>query len=51
MTKEVIISIKSKQAFEGSDQDAIELITEGRLTSHGPRGYLLSYEETELTGL
>lgn len=51
MTKDVIISIKSKQAMSGSEDDAIELITEGRLTCRDKGGYLLSYKESSLTGL
>lgn len=51
MKKDVIISIKGKQTFESQDADTIELVTAGRLTSHGTDGYLLSYEESELTGL
>ncbi len=51
MKKDVIISIKGKQALEDQEDDTIELVTAGRLTSHGADGYLLSYEESELTGL
>ncbi len=51
MKKDVIISIKGRQTFESQDADTIELVTTGRLTSHGTDGYLLSYEESELTGL
>ena len=51
MKKDVIISIKGKQSYDALDQDTIELVTAGRLTSHGTDGYLLSYEESELTGL
>jgi uncharacterized beta-barrel protein YwiB (DUF1934 family) len=50
MKKDVIISIKGKQTMD-AQEDAIELVTSGRLTSHGKDGYLLSYEESELTGL
>ncbi len=51
MKKDVIISIKGMQSFEAQEEDTIELVTAGRLTSHGTDGYLLSYEESELTGL
>lgn len=51
MKKDVIMTIKSQQKLEGQDPDAIELVTTGRLTSHGPDGYLLSYQETEITGM
>ena len=50
MEKDVVISIKGIQKYEGQDSDTIELVTEGRL----PRdegGYTLSYQESELTGL
>jgi uncharacterized beta-barrel protein YwiB (DUF1934 family) len=51
MKKNVIISIRSKQTMDGKEADPIELVTEGSLTSRSTGGYLLSYEETELTGL
>ena len=51
MKNNVIISIRGQQAFEGTDEDAIELVTAGRMIPHGTDGYVLSYEESALTGL
>lgn len=50
MEKDVVISIKGMQNYEGEDSDTIELVTEGRLT-RDEGGYTLSYQESELTGL
>ena len=50
MEKEVVISIKGMQNFEGALPDVIELVTEGRLARDG-ESYTLSYQESELTGL
>ena len=50
MKKDVIISIRGMQNYDGSEPDAIELVTQGTLSDH-PDGYLISYEESELTGL
>ena len=50
MEKEVVISIKGMQQYEGALPDVIELVTEGRLTRDG-ESYTLSYQESELTGL
>lgn len=52
MTEEnnVIISIKSKQSFDGTGDDTIELVTEGLLL-RDREGYTLSYQESEVTGL
>lgn len=50
MEKEVVISIKGMQSYEGVLPDVIELVTEGRLARDGT-GYTLSYQESELTGL
>ncbi len=51
MEKNVIISIKGKQAYEGVDEDGIELVTKGRLLDCGEDGLSLSYQESELTGM
>ena len=51
MEKDVIISIRGMQEFDGADLDAIELVTEGRLSRQGENGFALSYAESELTGL
>ena len=50
MEKEVVISIKGMQQYEGALPDVIELVTEGRLARDG-ESYTLSYQESELTGL
>ena len=50
MDKEVVISIKGMQQYEGALPDAVELVTAGRLARDGT-GYTLSYQESELTGL
>ena len=50
MEKEVVISIKGMQNYEGALPDVVELVTQGRLAREGER-YTLSYQESELTGL
>ena len=50
MEKNVVISIKGMQKYEGVDPDVVELVTEGRLQRLGS-GYVISYEESEVTGL
>ena len=50
MEKEVVISIKGMQKYEGMSPDVIELVTEGRMAREGA-SYTLSYQESELTGL
>ena len=50
MGKEVVISIKGMQKYEGALPDVVELVTEGRLAREGD-SYTLSYQESELTGL
>lgn len=50
MSDNVIISIKGSQSGDqGSDE--IELVTEGKLIRRGEGSYIVSYEESELTGL
>lgn len=51
MEKNVIISIKGMQNYEGVSEDTIELITEGRLMDCGEDGLTLTYQESELTGM
>lgn len=46
----VILSIRTRQSFDGAGTDAIELLTEG-LLCRNREGYTLSYSESELTGL
>ena len=50
MEKEVVISIKGMQKYEGMAPDVTELVTKGRLAREG-ESYILSYQESELTGL
>ncbi len=50
MDKEVVISIKGIQKYEGTLPDVIELVTAGRMARDG-ESYTLSYQESELTGL
>ena len=50
MEKDVVISIKGMQKYEGTRADSIELVTEGRLM-RDDAGYTLTYQESELTGL
>ncbi len=46
----VMLSIRGEQYFDGVDPDATELMTEGTLCLT-ENGMILSYEETELTGM
>ena len=50
MEKEVVISIRGMQKYEGTPPDVVELVTEGRLAREG-ESYTLSYQESEITGL
>lgn len=48
--KDVVITIVSRQNFDGCEPDQIDLITTGRL--YGRNGkYYISYDESELTGM
>ncbi len=51
MTDNVIISIKGRQLYAESSPDEVELVTSGTLKRDGAGGYIVSYAETELTGL
>ena len=51
MEKDVVISIRGMQKYDGADEDSIELVTEGRLTDRGEEGLHLVYQESELTGM
>jgi len=51
MEKDVVISIRGMQKYDGTDEDCIELVTEGRLVDCGEEGLHLSYQESELTGM
>lgn len=50
MNKDVIITIRGKQAFENMEEETIDLVTSGTLSDTGT-GYALTYRESELTGL
>lgn len=50
MEKDVVISIKGMQKYEGTPSDTIELVTQGRLMRDGTC-YTLTYQESEVTGL
>lgn len=50
MTKDVMISIRGLQEYEGIDSDSIELVTAGTLTATG-QGYNLTYKESAITGM
>ncbi len=47
----VLMTIRSEQHFEDMEPDSIELMTEGTLSLTGSGGILLTYQESELTGL
>lgn len=51
MEQNVIISIQGKQSFPQCEPEIIELVTEGMLEDRGEEGILLSYQESEVTGL
>ena len=46
----IILYVKGEQYFDGIDPDGTELVTEGTM-SLTENGMLLSYEESELTGM
>lgn len=48
--KKVLLTIKSTQQYENQKPEVIELTTAGSLRTEG-ESYILSYKETELTGL
>ena len=50
MKQPVILNIRGTQHYEGQEQDAIELVTEGTMEKING-GWELSYEESDLTGL
>lgn len=50
LKKDVVITIMSRQAFEGCEPDHIDLVTRGRLYRKKGK-YFISYDESELTGL
>ena len=50
MKREVVLSIRGTQTYDGQDPDVIELVTEGTMEFRNG-GWDISYEETELTGM
>ena len=46
----VILTIRGRQNFDDLEPDGTELVTGGLMTVT-PEGYVLSYEESELTGM
>ena len=51
MTENVIISIKGKQLYAEGSPDEMELVTSGVLKRDSRGGFIVSYQESELTGL
>ena len=50
MKKEVVLSLRGTQTYDGQEPDVIELVTEGTMEFYDG-GWNISYEESELTGL
>lgn len=50
MNSNVMLTIRSRQAYVGQEPDVIELVTEGS-SYPGCDGWHVSYEESDLTGL
>lgn len=50
MKKEVMLSIRGRQAYQDQEPDVIELVTEGTLEFRDC-GWDIQYEESDLTGL
>ena len=50
MEQQVMISIRGEQIFADNERDATEFATEGTITAT-QYGYLLEYDESELTGM
>jgi uncharacterized beta-barrel protein YwiB (DUF1934 family) len=48
--KDVIISVKGSQISEDSDENVMELITEGKYYKKGDT-YFITYKESEVTGM
>ena len=51
MKKDVILKIRGRQLYEDEEPDVIELTTEGTLEQKREDLWLISYEESDLTGL
>lgn len=50
MKKQVMLSIRGRQSYEGHEPETIELVTAGTMEFHNG-GWDVAYEESELTGL
>ena len=50
MKRQVVLSIRGTQTYEGQEPDVIELVTDGVMVRR-TNGWDISYEESELTGL
>ena len=50
MKREVVLSIRGTQTYDGQEPDVIELVTEGTMEFRDG-GWDISYEESDLTGL
>lgn len=50
MKQSVVLSIIGRQSYLDQDPEQLELVTEGILEDRG-NSWILSYEETELTGM
>ena len=50
MKREVVLSIRGTQTYDGQEPDVIELVTEGTMEFRNG-GWDISYEESDLTGL
>lgn len=51
MKQDVIISISVRQDFEDSEDEVIELMTQGVMEYEDDKLYKISYKESEMTGL
>lgn len=50
MKQEVLLTIRGQQTYSEQEPELVELVTEGTLESTA-NGWLLTYEESDLTGL
>ena len=50
MKKEMVLSLTAKQTYMDQEPDVIELVTDGIL-ENTPNGWVITYEESALTGL
>lgn len=50
MKRDIVLSIRGRQAYPGQEPDVIELVSEGTM-EYRDGGWDLRYEESDLTGL